>query len=1479
MVALPSLASENFPSYINVFNQIDIEAIKNHIAALTSMGSRFTGYPGYYEAMSYIENHFKKYGLIIDYHEYPVTIPFDEGAEIKVLSPEGEKVIKAYSLFPNQVCPVVTPPEGIRGKLVYINDGRLEDFSMKDIVGSIVLMNFNSQRKWIDAAKYGAKAVIFIEPDETTRVEAELKFLNVPFNFPRLYIFKEDGDRLLSLLSGEEDVYVEIKAQCSWKKITGKNIIGYLNGSDVKFKEQLFLISAHFDSFSVVPSVSPGATEAIGISFLLELVRFFKNNPPKYTIMFVAFSGREQGLVGSRWFVEDHFYARFGRPDRTEIGKKIIMWIDLDITSGTNIPVVCNYGGFYGTSDYRPGGDWKAIREYVSLMVKEINKQLGMTISVPAEGISTVSGQMGSGYTDTLHRIFPATPAFLSDAEPLMINRGPGLIITTAHDFRIHYKTPIDTLEKINLDNLKVHAIFTFCLLHSFLQTDNFAEKFVPNLNWSRMHTKELMGLEGHYLRGQVAFYNETTAWYTPVPNALVWLYLHYYTGGSFTIIEMSDEKGAFIIPHLYGLVAEIRLECFVLDEITGNVLYGPDQGRFKYAPSTLRFEHDQEIGFYAVFKCGTLVLFDLIDPSWGNLPPESGKDVNAWLRILRRDAHIEPFHYGFSYDPICDSNRLVPTSDSYSVAVLYLPENEPIEIMLQTLYAIRYPLFCITNSTKDNPEGLGYKVKAGEQHIIINPVLHYAENMYALVESRLREAKRTGLITSTSKIIERHKEVEEILNLAYRCFNNKNYALAQFYGEKAWTIARENYIDIRATIEDSVYSILFFMLLSIPFVYFFEKFIFQFSGKKRVTSLLALYILIMVPYIFAHPGVQLASDALMVLVGSSILILSIPTIIIILGMIFSSLKRYIVGIRGIHIAEISRGSAALLAFSTGIEYMKRRRFRTSLTLLSIIIMICGFTLFSSISPLTIFRLQPIPNLTPLYEGIFIKRYNYGETAFGVSDQMASELRELYKGEAIVAPRAWRHTFVPGLALSAFYTYCDNYSISPGFYALLGLTPQETEIFNVSKSLIYGRWFTEEDQFVCILSEKNAKKLEVTIGSQIMVEGVKFTVIGIVDSSIFDAIYDLDGERGITPLDLTAGPDVFNVHTSIDACLIIPYKTALSLGSKVMSISMKILNTSKIWDSVIGLYNAWPNLDIFAGINGTVWFISRRVSTEVLGWQLQMVPLITVLLTLLNLMLSNIYERRREINIYSVTGLSPLHISLMFLAESLIYALIGGLIGYLIALCIGRSLAEILFSAGITINFASLWVVYVVSISILVVLLSVLYPIRKASTIVTPSLERAWTIPTKPTASQWNVPLPFVFVSDDEVKGLLYYLSEFVEPHKGERSDLFSLTNISYEMRKEENYIMRSLILDVKLEPYERGISQRASVTFIKDISTNKWSVQINLIRLSGSVSAWISSNRKFIDSIRKQFLLWNTLSPREREKYIELSKGLPLEV
>jgi aminopeptidase YwaD len=84
-----------------------------------------------------------------------------------------------------------------------------------------------------------------------------------------------------------------------------QNVMGIIKGSEKP--DSILLICAHYDHLGKMgkTSVFPGANDnAAGVAMVLDLANYYKKNPPKFTVVFVAFAGEEAGLIGSYYFVK-----------------------------------------------------------------------------------------------------------------------------------------------------------------------------------------------------------------------------------------------------------------------------------------------------------------------------------------------------------------------------------------------------------------------------------------------------------------------------------------------------------------------------------------------------------------------------------------------------------------------------------------------------------------------------------------------------------------------------------------------------------------------------------------------------------------------------------------------------------------------------------------------------------------------------------------------------------------------------------------------------------------------------------------------------------------------------------------------------------------------------------------------------------------------------------------------------------------------
>ena len=254
---------------------VSADSISNTVKTLSSYTSRVVGYAGADSAYEYLKAEFEEIGLEdIRTETFPVTVPMDKGSKLTVLE-TGEE-IPLHALWPNLVRTPTTPREGLTGPIVYGGKGEFGEFNGYDIQGSVVLMDFDSQDRFINARMLGASAIVFFDNGRVTRSEAELKFMGLPLNVPRYWVDKAHVPGLLELAESGTN-QVNVQARMDWEVVEGKNIFGWIPGLDeempnardetrTKWKDYTIVIESYYDAMSVVPGLAPGAESATGVA-------------------------------------------------------------------------------------------------------------------------------------------------------------------------------------------------------------------------------------------------------------------------------------------------------------------------------------------------------------------------------------------------------------------------------------------------------------------------------------------------------------------------------------------------------------------------------------------------------------------------------------------------------------------------------------------------------------------------------------------------------------------------------------------------------------------------------------------------------------------------------------------------------------------------------------------------------------------------------------------------------------------------------------------------------------------------------------------------------------------------------------------------------------------------------------------------------------------------------------------------------------
>jgi len=132
----------------------------------------------------------------------------------------------------------------------------------------------------------------------------------------QLVVAADEWNRVARLLDRKLDVEVEVDVKATFHEedTNGYNVVADVPGADRK--GELVMVGAHLDSWHP----GTGATDnAAGSAVMLEVVRILKaiDARPRRTIRIGLWGGEEQGLLGSRAYVDEHFASR---PEAKEPG-------------------------------------------------------------------------------------------------------------------------------------------------------------------------------------------------------------------------------------------------------------------------------------------------------------------------------------------------------------------------------------------------------------------------------------------------------------------------------------------------------------------------------------------------------------------------------------------------------------------------------------------------------------------------------------------------------------------------------------------------------------------------------------------------------------------------------------------------------------------------------------------------------------------------------------------------------------------------------------------------------------------------------------------------------------------------------------------------------------------------------------------------------------------------------------------------------
>jgi len=344
--------------------RVKLETIREVTAALSAkeMEGRGTGQPGADRAAQYIADRFARLGLkpLGEKNSYLQPIKFREFQ----LAPETSFRADDVPLKLGEdyyVAPPHSGDEDVSGRLVFVayglqaNTPKRDDLKGMDVRGKIVVLVAGppkgvSKADWDKAnasllimrglVMAGAAGLVITNSgtekmpyatmaDYLTRRQVELADAQqMPAELPPFVAVSDAGAEKLfegsgttykeALARAEAGEFVsrdlkrsaKIKVKFKSAKVTSSNVVGLLEGSDPKLKEEAVVYTAHYDAWGLAADgrVYHGAADnALGVGEMVAIAEAMAAAPqrPRRSVIFLAVTGEEHGLYGAEHWAKN----------------------------------------------------------------------------------------------------------------------------------------------------------------------------------------------------------------------------------------------------------------------------------------------------------------------------------------------------------------------------------------------------------------------------------------------------------------------------------------------------------------------------------------------------------------------------------------------------------------------------------------------------------------------------------------------------------------------------------------------------------------------------------------------------------------------------------------------------------------------------------------------------------------------------------------------------------------------------------------------------------------------------------------------------------------------------------------------------------------------------------------------------------------------------------------------------------------------
>jgi hypothetical protein len=1051
-----------------------------------------------------------------------------------------------------------------------------------------------------------------------------------------------------------------------------------------------------------------------------------------------------------------------------------------------------------------------------------------------------------------------------------------GFSLVTVHDARPMWGTPYDILGKVNLEYAIKQSLLVNRLVKSLAHVPQLHTGDLPRKGFATITGRANLIRHGELFADQPAAGTVILAFQGPG---------RYYC--------MVDSMGTFRLKGVATsklVMDKVIIEGYKFNPDTGSVMWAIDKKQTGKAAYRIKMRRRLMETSLVMFACSQTTLFNLLEPR--NLR------YMTKLQLIDGRREAQPLRYWYSR---------IDTRSS-TISSIYLEPGTRLKLTLSDTL-IRKKMV-LTNATSAHPEGIGYKVD--EWPFLYHTEYKVARDMWTLLDPRIVSLEDHGIFNE--KIRELQKQGIAALKQAEFALEAKLYDRFSEAASKSWALACRVYDQVERTQKDVLFGVLFYIALFVPFAFCMERFLFSYSDiHKRIIAFCAILILLIAVIYYVHPAFQLAYSPTVIIIAFFIMGLSLIVTLIILIRFEEEMILLQRRTRHMKTSDISRWKAFAASFFLGLSNLRRRRLRTILTCITLIILTFTIMSFTSVKTLR-HHTRILYKTSAPYQGFLLKNANWKEMPAEALEILSNAFGEW----GVVAPRVWLETEDKTRAIRVPVFFKDRYYEARG---LVGLSSREVDVTGLDKILVGGRWFRDKERHVVLLPERMAASLGIDPkrpqGAVVKLWGIPVEVVGTFSGKRLQEQTDLDGEPltpAVFPIEvkmemteveveaMESGEDVRTFqsryqHIPGDLTLIMPHITILAAGGHLKGVAVRPLSKTAIQTTARNIVDRF-GLILFSGEPQGTFLYHAGDTISYSGVPNILIPIIISILIVLNTMIGSVYERKREIGIYTSVGLAPSHVSFLFIAEAMAFAVLSVVLGYLLAQTTASLFGGTSFWSGITVNYSSLAGIGAMTLVILVVLASTIYPSKVAAEIAIPDVKRSWTLP-EPKNNILETSLPFL-MKYNEQQGVGSYLFTYFKEHEDVSHGLFSTGDIDFAflcpvhygtIEEHSDYADDGcscqkcfyLSMNVWLAPFDFGIKQRVELQFCSSAENPGFlELKVRLKREAGETNTWKRISKNFLHDLRKQLLVWRSLDPstqafcEKRFASVQKNGGLP---